>query len=320
MQLAAALIYWVIIAIWLTDLGTIAVFYMRNQRAFGTTRMLLAVIAIDTLRNVIENVYFGLYFGSSYGLFSRAIVDKLQNPIFLILPKFANVAAGLLVLGLLLGRWLPTAMRERRASEQIATGLRELAAVDGMTGLFNRSHFLVLADAEWNRFQRYRRPLSLLIIDIDHFKAINDCHGHDVGDRAIVQIANTCRDFKRKSDIAARLGGEEFALLLPETKVEDARIFAERLREVIEKQSLDESDFNVEVTVSIGVSEGGASYSIVDLLKQADLALYRAKRDGRNRVCAFGAKNIPHELVEFAAASAAAAAQAEFKPRQKRAG
>jgi diguanylate cyclase (GGDEF)-like protein len=310
MGLAAALIYWLIVAIWLTVLITIAVFYIRNAKAFGTTRLLLAVIAIDTSRNIIENIYFGLFFGSNYGLFPSAINGQLGQPIFLILPKLANVAAGLLVLGLLLGRWLPMAMQERRNSEQTADGLRELAATDGMTSLFNRRHFLALVDAEWARFQRYSRPLSLLIIDIDQFKAINDRFGHDVGDRVIVEVANACRAIARKSDIVARLGGEEFALLLPETQLEEAGIFADRLRAVIAELRIIHGDTKIAVSVSGGVSEASVSDHIVDFFKHADLALYQAKREGRNRICLFGIASDPYSVSKYSIAPAPASAPA----------
>ena len=305
MNLAAALIYWVIVAIWLTVLTAVVIFYLRNPRAFGTTRLLLAVIAIDTLRNVAENVYFGLFFGARYQLFPTVLVDVLGNPTLLILPKLANVAAGCLVFGLLLGRWLPAAMRERRMSEQTMEGLRKLAAVDGMTGLFNRTHFTALADAEWDRFQRHKRALSLVMVDIDHFKSINDGFGHDVGDRLIVQIANACRDQKRKSDIVGRLGGDEFALLLPETPLEAARIVGERLRDAISRNVLALPDNNIAVTASIGVSRAYEGSSLKDLLKQADIALYQAKREGRNRVCSFEPMAAAKESAAHAEAVAA---------------
>ena len=109
MNLAAALIYWVIVSLWLAVLGTVAVAYVRNPRTFGATRLLLAVVAIDTLRNVVENLYFGLYFGAQYGLFPGAIVGVLGNPNLLIIPKLINVAAACAVLGLLL-LWVMMAM------------------------------------------------------------------------------------------------------------------------------------------------------------------------------------------------------------------
>ena len=113
---------------------------------------------------------------------------------------------------------------------QQADKLKELAIVDGMTGIFNRRHFLSLAEMEWSRHQRYRHPLSLLMLDIDDFKSINDKFGHDVGDRVIVQVADICRCQKRKSDVVARFGGEEFLILLPENNLKNARRVAERLR------------------------------------------------------------------------------------------
>src|SRR2546421_1682548 len=116
MTLAAALIYWVIIALWLAVLGTVCGAYVRDPRAFGAMRLLLAVLAIDTLRNIIENLYFGVYFGAQYGLFPGAIVGVLGNPCLLIIPKLINVAAACVVLGLLLMRWLPAALQERASA------------------------------------------------------------------------------------------------------------------------------------------------------------------------------------------------------------
>jgi diguanylate cyclase (GGDEF)-like protein len=185
----------------------------------------------------------------------------------------------------MLGRWLPAAIRERRTTDETADELRKIAAVDGMTGLFNRRHFDALASAEWERSRRHRRPLSVLMVDIDGFKSINDRYGHHVGDRVIVQIANACRDHRRPSDVVARLGGEEFALLLPETDLEAAVIVAERLRDVISRNVLAVPDANIAVTVSIGASTARAGKTLDDILNEADKALYEAKGAGRNRVC-----------------------------------
>lgn len=113
MKLTAAIVYWAIVALWLAVLATVILAYIRNPRLFGATRLLLAVVAIDTVRNIVENFYFGLYFGAQYGLFPGAIVGVLGNPNLLIIPKLINVAAACVVLGLLLLRWLPTASRER---------------------------------------------------------------------------------------------------------------------------------------------------------------------------------------------------------------
>jgi diguanylate cyclase (GGDEF)-like protein len=170
---------------------------------------------------------------------------------------------------------------------QQADKLKELATVDGMTGLFNRRHFFSLAEMEWSRYQRHWRPLSLLMVDIDEFKSINDRFGHDVGDHVIVQIADLCRQEKRKSDVVARFGGEEFLLLLPETGLDEAQRTAERLRRLVETRDLSIASRAVNATISIGVAEANPYMeAIFDLIKLADQALYAAKHAGRNRVWA----------------------------------
>ena len=288
MQLAAALTYWVIVALWLGVLGTVLFYYSRNPQIFGTTRLLLFVIALDTCRNIIENTYFGLFFGSQYGLFSPEIAGVLGKPGLLIIPKLVNVAAGCVVIGVLLMRWLPRAVRERRHSERLSSGLEKLATMDGLTSLFNRRHFETLARIEWGRFQRYGRPLSLLVIDVDKFKAINDRFGHDVGDLVLKTIADDCSSMRRETDIVARLGGEEFVLLLPETNEAAAQLVAERLRKSIEEHSRAfPGEQQLQISVSIGVA--GATLSMPSfeaLLKRADEVLYEAKRNGRNQVIA----------------------------------
>jgi diguanylate cyclase (GGDEF)-like protein/PAS domain S-box-containing protein len=117
MSLAAALIYWVIISLWLAVLATVCVAFARNPRTFGAIRLLLSVIVIDTVRNIVENLYFGLYFGGQYGLFPASIVRVLGNPNYLILPKVMNVVAACAVLGLLVLRWLPLASKERAEAD-----------------------------------------------------------------------------------------------------------------------------------------------------------------------------------------------------------
>jgi diguanylate cyclase (GGDEF)-like protein/PAS domain S-box-containing protein len=119
LHLIAALIYWVIVALWLGILGAVVTAYVRNPKTFGATRLLLIVVAVDTSRNVIENLYFGLYFGAQYGLFPGAIVGVLGNPNLLIIPKLINVAAACVVLGLLLLRWLPMARLERSKADDV---------------------------------------------------------------------------------------------------------------------------------------------------------------------------------------------------------
>jgi diguanylate cyclase (GGDEF)-like protein len=154
-----------------------------------------------------------------------------------------------------------------------ADRLRSIAITDSLTGLFNRRHFKSRLEQEVLRAHRYGTPLSLLIVDVDHLKQINDGRGHAEGDAAIVEVARTIREQLRGTDIGARYGGDEFAVLLPHTTAAEGLLIAERLREQLRS-----------VTVSIGISELAAAsdQSELELLLSADEALYRAKSDGRN--------------------------------------
>lgn len=172
-----------------------------------------------------------------------------------------------------------------------AEALERLACVDGLTGLNNRRHFLTLIESEWSRFQRYGRPLALLMIDIDFFKSVNDTFGHDAGDAVLRAVSETMHKSKRSSDIAGRLGGEEFALVLPEATPDRAMAAAERYRTLIGGRPVIAKGRQISVTVSVGVSLAEAGMAGFDeLLKRADVALYEAKNSGRNRVCRFAAQ------------------------------
>lgn len=165
MSLAAALIYWVIISLWLAVLATVCVAFVRNPRTFGTIRLLLAVLSIDTVRNIAENIYFGLYFGGQYGLFPASIVGVLGNPNYLIIPKVMNVVAACAVLGLLALRWLPLAVKERAESDD-DTRSKELALsqeANESRRLFETSLDLILVTDPKGIFTRVS-PSSLAIL------------------------------------------------------------------------------------------------------------------------------------------------------------
>jgi diguanylate cyclase (GGDEF)-like protein len=285
MNMAAALIYWVIVALWLTVLGTMLVYYVRNPSVFGTTRLLLAVVAIDTLRNIIENLYFGLYFGATYGLFPGELIVILGNPVLLIMPKIVNVIAGCVVLVLLLHKWLPSAVRDRAKSEQATEDLKSLTAIDDLTGLYNRRQFESLGRAEWARYQRYLHPISILIIDLDQFKELIDGFGHDTGDILLKRIAVCCSATRRETDIVARTDVQEFALLLPHTKAAEARLIAEQVRDAVQEASLLVGQEIIQPTVSIGIATSTLTMSGIEaLIKRADGALHEARRIGWNHV------------------------------------
>jgi diguanylate cyclase (GGDEF)-like protein len=181
-----------------------------------------------------------------------------------------------------------------RAAKQ----LEVLATTDPLTGLFNRRHLLSVMESEWSRFQRYYRPLTLLMVDIDHFKSVNDRFGHAVGDEAIKAVAEVCIRGKRKSDTVGRIGGEEFAVLLPETPLTRARTVAERIRKRIENLA-PASNGVPPLTVSIGVAEASSSMAGAEaLMKAADAALYQAKAQGRNRLMSWSPPEPPRRAAE----------------------
>jgi diguanylate cyclase (GGDEF)-like protein len=298
MNTITACTYWVIVAIWLITIVTAGYFYFSNKRIIGTARLLLLVVVLDATRNIIENIYFGLFFGSKYGLFPAYVGQFLGNPNLLILPKISNMAAGCFVLGMLLWKWLPQEIRERTEAEEQVKYLHRLATTDEMTGFFNRREFFIQAAAEWERYSRYGRTMSLAIIDIDHFKLINDKFGHIAGDEFITLIAQICLDAKRLPDIAGRLGGEEFAILLPETGLDEAQVFAERLRLLVAAETPKLLNGQAPTTISVGLSCTPGARTMMESLRQADLALYEAKRTGRNKVCYFDTSTPARETSE----------------------
>ena len=172
------------------------------------------------------------------------------------------------------------------AQKAVEHQLRFLAQRDPLTQAYNRHHFWQLAHTEMARVRRYGRPLSIAMIDADHFKGVNDHYGHDVGDAVLRLIVDTCKEGLRKNDVLARYGGEELIVLLPETQAEGARVVMERLRETVANTPLMLDDGrSVHVTVSIGIAAVlDANEGVEPLLKRADDALYAAKHNGRNRV------------------------------------
>jgi diguanylate cyclase (GGDEF)-like protein/PAS domain S-box-containing protein len=161
-----------------------------------------------------------------------------------------------------------------------------LANNDSLTGASNRGYFMELANREIMRAIRYKRKLSLVLIDMDAFKKVNDTYGHASGDQALITLKKICTKGTRKMDIFARLGGEEFAILLPETSQETAAELAERLRIILASTNIQSDSAEFKVTASVGVTEFGIQKedTLEGMLHRADKALYKAKADGRNRV------------------------------------
>lgn len=167
---------------------------------------------------------------------------------------------------------------------QLHAEVQKLALTDPLTGVFNRRGFVEAGRKEIARFHRYRLPLSAVMIDIDHFKEINDCYGHSSGDQAIAAAAARIRTILRCTDILGRYGGDELAILLPHTDLASARDLARRLCDSIGRTPLPVKDVSIRITISVGTAEADTGDELNDLLRKADAALYRAKRAGRNCV------------------------------------
>ncbi|HSY51319.1 MAG TPA: GGDEF domain-containing protein [Thermoanaerobaculia bacterium] len=169
------------------------------------------------------------------------------------------------------------------------SALSEISARDSLTGLYNRWYVMEKIDSEMNRSLRHGSPVSLIMLDIDHFKRVNDSFGHSAGDRVLQSVGQVLRDSCRLYDVAGRYGGEEFCIVLPETKVSNTTVVAERIRERLAASRFEVGADSVVVTASIGIAgidsaESEGSLSPSTLIDRADQALYSAKHHGRNRV------------------------------------
>jgi diguanylate cyclase (GGDEF)-like protein len=167
--------------------------------------------------------------------------------------------------------------------------LEKLSITDSLTGLYNRKHLMETLEAEVSRYGRYKRPFTMMMLDIDHFKRYNDTYGHLAGDEVLRQMSALLKSSIRQSDYAARYGGEEFIVILPETVAEAAAHMAERIRRDMEGREMGSETSGTKVTVSMGIAafpEHGEDPE--SMIREADAALYEAKRRGRNQVVIAG--------------------------------
>jgi diguanylate cyclase (GGDEF)-like protein len=219
-------------------------------------------------------LWIASFFGTTETIIVLLAVALAQAGVVLHMPggsfdRWCDVAISFAVIGAVV-RTL--AARNQRLVERLTVESR----IDPLTGLLNRRGLDERFGAELARAAREERPLSVVAIDIDHFKRINDTHGHDAGDRALARLASTLSEQTRGADITARVGGEEFLIVLPGTDAERAHEFAERLRVVVDEQ--------LPFTISAGIAAADQPTTAFALTEAADVALYAAKRGGRNRV------------------------------------
>ena len=174
---------------------------------------------------------------------------------------------------------------DRRNMEE---ALRDMASRDPLTGIYNRRSFMELARSQLARAHRFNEAMSVFVLDVDHFKRINDSYGHATGDDALRMVAGGCQAILREYDILGRLGGEEFVVVLPGATAEESRVVAERVRRHLSRMAIPGPEGRFHLTSSIGISALDGAYDTLEkAIHRADLALYRAKREGRNRVVVY---------------------------------
>lgn len=174
------------------------------------------------------------------------------------------------------------------------SSIKNIAIYDTLTGLYNRRYFEEKLGVDAQKSFHGGTPLSLVMVDLDHFKKVNDAFGHTEGDQVLCKISSLLKNSVRKKDTVARYGGEEFILILPEAGLEESFVIAERIRGLVEKTSFEVGQAQVNLTVSMGISHfpSHRAKSKEELIKMADRALYDAKRGGRNKVCIFKGKSV----------------------------
>ena len=172
---------------------------------------------------------------------------------------------------------------QAQQQQQACMRAERRASRDSLTDLYNRRAFLEMARPIWSTAKRNQRPIAMIMVDIDHFKRVNDQFGHEVGDNALVQTADLLTRIGRAGDVLSRWGGEEFLLLLPETDLEQAGVFAERIRSSLEALGLPIESDSIFLTASLGIAEVGQKTCLEEMIKEADVQLYNAKRNGRNQ-------------------------------------
>jgi len=188
-----------------------------------------------------------------------------------------------------LGAYVAVALNNSHTSEELRRNARELDLIsktDPLTGIYNRRFIIEKMEEERTRFRRYGKRFSLIIIDIDFFKKVNDAWGHDCGDHVLVETSKQLKTLLREQDCLARWGGEEFLILLPETDADGAEVLAERLRLSIEEKAFEYRKKRIFVTLTLGISEYSDNISVDDAIRKADNALYEGKNRGRNCVVA----------------------------------
>jgi diguanylate cyclase (GGDEF)-like protein len=230
--------------------------------------------------------------GSKSGILYTAVsVAVILGSHFFLDLQLSQIAINSAVLGLVIGSFLSyfytkkISDYEKTLQEKNET-LELLASTDGLTGIMNKRIFDEVSQHYFETVQRDGIELSLLMLDLDNFKVVNDTYGHQVGDLILIQFAETIKPLLRKSDVFARIGGEEFAVLLFKTEISGAVVLADKIHEAVKKVSVECGENNISVTTSVGISHyKKTDSSVEEIIARADNALYSAKEKGRDQTC-----------------------------------
>lgn len=269
--------------IYATYAGAIVIceFLLKNGFLYGLTGIAACVFAVTVVTLRVRTFFLILSVPSMLFIALSAIRLPLLEFFNGLMLYFFSVGLAFVVM-------LVTRSFHQRAF-LLEKELLEISRHDSLTGIYSRGYLAELAKREIALATRHGRTLALAMLDIDHFKNVNDTYGHDIGDKVIKSLADTCKANLRSIDHFGRFGGEEFVCIFPETGEEQAMFCAERLRQSIEAARVDTPQGQLRYTASIGVAILNQRHADLDaLLKDADRALYRAKRDGRNRVILAG--------------------------------
>jgi diguanylate cyclase (GGDEF)-like protein len=236
---------------------------------------------------------YGVLYGAAESLYVPGTIRDLGNVSRLLFASGVLISTALFFGIFLIYPLIRTQAREevklREMTQTLSARsetLEQAALTDGLTGMQNRRYFDDALREYLTEFRRIGKPIGLMILDLDHFKQVNDTHGHDVGDEVLRTVASTLRDMTRYHDVVARLGGEEFAVVAPNMNDDQLFKLAERIRKAVAAQAVQAGNVRLRVTTSVGLAVWDGKESGEDFYRRADKQLYQAKRQGRNRVCA----------------------------------
>ncbi|MCY0094360.1 GGDEF domain-containing protein [Hoeflea ulvae] len=226
---------------------------------------------------------------ASGGVVIGGIATSASFAFMALVLAIVSLACGLFLIYPVMSRSLRERGKFQEMTESLSVrslSLEHAAVTDGLTGMYNRRYFDDALSEYLAAFGRIEKPIGMVILDLDHFKTINDTHGHDVGDEVLRQVAECLQVFTRYHDVLARLGGEEFAILSPNITERQLFNLSDRIRQAIAELKIKNGNVMLKVTVSAGLAIWDGTETGEALYRRADRQLYEAKRKGRNRVCA----------------------------------